>query len=217
MKEIYLCRHGSTEYTQGGRPVGAEINIPLNESGKQQALKTGEYLRDYRGQFDIIYSSPMIRTLQTATIIGQVMNYQGQIIKDEMLIERIQGKMTSIHKNTALYRDIKKFKNSLYTKDPIANKLNEDDIYDAIENKFNLGKETDVALAKRCESFITTVINSPYNKILVVGHCSFLTCLLRTLFKVPHINYGDHCFLSYMIYDQSFKLITAPNTDHLKI
>ena len=218
MKEIYLIRHASTEYNRLGRPIDSEINVPINNDGKQQALKTGHYLLDYRVNhkpFDAIYSSPMIRTVQTASIIKEVIGYTKDIIDDDLLIERKQGKMTSIdHK---LSNQIKKFKNSLYTKDPIADKLNEDDIYEQIESKFKIGKETDLELSKRCELFMEKVINSQYDKIIVISHGSYLSCLIRTIFKIPHINYGDNCFISYMIYDNGFKLITTPNTQHLTI
>ena len=219
IKEIYLIRHGETEYNKLARPIGAEINVPLNETGIQQALKTGQYLRDYRLvesgtliPFDIIYSSPMIRTLETANIIKDQINYAGDIIYDDLLIERKQGKMTS--KKDKL--EIKKFKNALNTNDTIANKLNENAIYHKIEEKFKLGKETDIDVAARCELFMMKVINSSFNKIAVFTHGSYLTCLLRTIFKVPHITYGDNCCISYMIYDKNgFKLITTPNTQHL--
>ena len=217
-KEIYLIRHGETFYNQQGRPAGSEVNVPLTPLGKQQTLKTGQYLRDYRltEPFDMIYSSPMIKTLETANIIADVIDYKNDIIQDELLLEKRQGKMINITKNGKLYRDIKKFKKQLYTKDPIANKLNEDDIYQKIEDKFKLGKETDIELSKRCQLFIDKLMTLEHGKILIVSHCSFLTCLLRTIFKVPDIHYGDNCFISYMIYDNGFKLITSPNTEHLK-
>ncbi len=222
IKEIYLIRHGETEYNKCSRPIGAEINVVLNETGVQQAFKTGQYLHDYRltvengslTPFDMIYSSPMIRTLETANIIKSQISYTGEIIYDDLLIERKQGKMTNLSKKDKL--EIKKFKHSLNTNDPIANKLNEDDIYQKIEDKFNIGKETDLEMAARCELFMMKVINSPFNKMCVISHGSYLTCLLRTIFKVPHITYGDNCFISYMTYDRNgFKLITTPNTQHL--
>jgi len=215
IKEIYLIRHGETEYNKLNRPAGSEVNIPLNDTGKLQALKTGQYLHDYRlnEPFDMIYSSPMIRTLETAEIIKE--HIECDIIYDDLLIERRQGNMNLSKKDKL---EIKKFKNELYTNDPIANKLNEDDIYDKIEEKFKIGKETDLELAKRCELFMMKVINSNDNKICIVTHGSYLTCLIRTIFKIPHITYGDNCCISYMTYDKhGFKLITTPNTIHLTI
>lgn len=218
IKEIYLIRHGETDYNRLKRPMGAEINTHLNETGKYQALKTGQYLYDYRLNvpFDIIYSSPMLRTIETATIIKDGVDYMGEIIYDDLLIERTQGKMTELKKKDKI--ELNNFKNSLYTNDPIYNKLNEDIILDVIEQKFNLGKETNKELATRCELFMMKVLNSNYNKICVITHGSYITCLLKTIFKIPHVIYGDNCSISYMTYDEhGFKLITTPNILHLAI
>lgn len=90
MIEIYFIRHGCTEYNQLGRPAGAEVNVALNELGIQQAEKTGQYLSYIN--FDCIYASPMIRTVQTANIIKDVIEFKGDIIYDDLLMERKQYK-----------------------------------------------------------------------------------------------------------------------------
>jgi broad specificity phosphatase PhoE len=218
-REIYIIRHGSTDYNEKGRPVGAEVNVVLNDKGVLDAIETGKYLHDYRiknQQFDMIYSSPMLRTSQTASLLKQELNYKGDIIYDDLLIERKQGKMIDINKYDPLYSDIVKFKNSYYGKDPIDNKLIEAKMYDDLNLKFDLQKESTESLSYRAMLFMTKIINSPFNKIIIVSHGSLITNLLKSLFKVPHIPYGDNCSVSYMTYDQNgFDLITTPNTLHL--
>jgi len=219
-REIYFIRHGSTDYNDAGRPIGAEINIELNDQGVLDCIKTGQYLKQYRTkdyQFDMIYSSPMIRTSQTSTILKQELQYPGDIIYDDLLIERVQGKMTKIDKTNPISQEINQFKKSYNTKDPIENKLMESKMYDELNKKFNIGKESEEELGKRGMLFMMKILNSSFNKIIVISHGSFITCLLKTLFRVPYIPYGDNCSISYVIYDEyGFKLITSPNTDHLK-
>lgn len=64
---VYLVRHGETEWNREGVFRGRK-DLPLNETGRAQALKTGGY---FAGK-DIsrIYSSPLSRAVETATPIS---------------------------------------------------------------------------------------------------------------------------------------------------
>ena len=55
---IFLIRHGETNWNKEGRFQG-QIDIPLNENGKDQARKTFEYLRNI--SFNKAFSSSMHR------------------------------------------------------------------------------------------------------------------------------------------------------------
>ena len=65
---IFLIRHGETNWNKEGRFQG-QIDIPLNENGKDQARKTFEYLRNI--SFNKAFSSSMNRPYETAQIILQ--------------------------------------------------------------------------------------------------------------------------------------------------
>ncbi len=65
---IFLIRHGETNWNKEGRFQG-QIDIPLNENGKNQARKTFEYLRNI--SFNKAFSSSMHRPYETAQIILQ--------------------------------------------------------------------------------------------------------------------------------------------------
>ncbi len=65
---IFLIRHGETNWNKEGRFQG-QIDIPLNENGKDQARKTFEYLRNI--SFNKAFSSSMHRPFETAQIILQ--------------------------------------------------------------------------------------------------------------------------------------------------
>lgn len=83
IKEIYLIRHGETDWDKLNKQHGSETNIDLTDVGYQQAKKIGQYLFDYRMKkkdFDCIISSPMIQTIETAEIISKVIGYYGNII-----------------------------------------------------------------------------------------------------------------------------------------
>lgn len=64
--ELFLIRHGETQWNQAGKYQGS-TDIPLSENGMKQA----GYLKDhFQNRFDYLYSSPLSRALETARIIG---------------------------------------------------------------------------------------------------------------------------------------------------
>ena len=63
-----LIRHGQTYWNQKKKMQG-QVNIPLNEMGKQQAKALAKQLEKY--DFDYCFSSPLIRAVETAeTVLG---------------------------------------------------------------------------------------------------------------------------------------------------
>ncbi|WP_269622538.1 2-carboxy-D-arabinitol-1-phosphatase [Prochlorococcus marinus] len=63
---IILVRHGETDWNKAGRFQG-QIDVPLNEKGKQQAISAGNFLEDI--VFDQVFCSSMSRPIETAQII----------------------------------------------------------------------------------------------------------------------------------------------------
>ncbi len=84
---IFLIRHGETNWNKEGRFQG-QIDIPLNNNGKDQARKTCEYLKDIN--FNKAFSSSMNRPYETAQIILQNKK-ELKIIKIESLAEISHG------------------------------------------------------------------------------------------------------------------------------
>ncbi len=65
---IFLIRHGETNWNKEGRFQG-QINIPLNNNGKDQAKKASKFLNEIK--FNKAFSSSMDRPYETAKIILQ--------------------------------------------------------------------------------------------------------------------------------------------------
>jgi broad specificity phosphatase PhoE len=68
VKTFYLIRHGETEHNKEGGITG-QLDIPLNETGKQQAEKLAERLENE--DFDAAYSSDLERTYETTRIVAE--------------------------------------------------------------------------------------------------------------------------------------------------
>ena len=63
---IYIVRHGQTEMNNR-KALQGRSDVPLNETGIAQARAAAEKLTGIR--FDRVYTSPLIRAIQTAKII----------------------------------------------------------------------------------------------------------------------------------------------------
>ena len=68
--ELYLIRHGQSTNNEGKLPRAADP--PLTDIGVEQARWAGESLKDEG--ITRLYSSPMLRTLQTAQIISDIID-----------------------------------------------------------------------------------------------------------------------------------------------
>ena len=68
MLEIILIRHGETDWNSGEIFRG-QADVPLNQTGIEQAEALGEYLKSEK--IDILYSSPLQRAVKTAEAIAE--------------------------------------------------------------------------------------------------------------------------------------------------
>ncbi|MEZ4885807.1 MAG: histidine phosphatase family protein [Chitinophagales bacterium] len=63
VKELFVVRHGETDYNKAGIVQGRGINSSLNDKGRKQAQALFEGYKDHA--FDAIYASALVRTHQT--------------------------------------------------------------------------------------------------------------------------------------------------------
>lgn len=73
---LLIARHGNT-FSAGEIPrrVGKNTDIPLSPSGEEQARKLGNWLSSHHHQPDIIITSQLRRTKQTAAIAMEVAGF----------------------------------------------------------------------------------------------------------------------------------------------
>jgi phosphoserine phosphatase len=84
--KLILIRHGETDYTCAKKLCGA-IDVPLNALGIRQVKRLAQVLRKKR--IDAVYTSPLLRTMQTTRIIFDHKNYP--IHPDPLLRETYLG------------------------------------------------------------------------------------------------------------------------------
>ena len=87
-RELLLVRHGQSTANARGVWQG-QMDFPLSEEGRRQARMAGLALT--RGPFDGLYSSPLSRAFETASIIRERTGFAGEVVPVEGLSERSGG------------------------------------------------------------------------------------------------------------------------------
>lgn len=234
-KKIYFIRHGETEWNKMGKNQGVEADIPLNKTGIEQAEKTGLYLKTFRENnksFDCVITSTLSRAVDTAFIIANSLNFdKSNIINIEQFVEVKKGKLSGLSKQDDLIVTINYLTdmNMNKIKDPIV-KYKLQDPYvkymfnaDILSPLGDLETETYDEVISRVMYCIDYIKNIDSNKIIIVSHHGFLRTFLQTIlnsnvFPQGNLDNGTNCWISYVILqNNSFKLISPPNTEHLSI
>ncbi len=145
MPKMVLVRHGQTHYNRLGLIQG-RTDTELDSEGLAQAEALAVRLK--KKPFDVVYSSPLRRTLQTARII--VKGRGLDIITDDRLLEVDQGEWTH-KKGGELYRNLKRYRD--WVADPTST--------------HPPGGEDVFKIERRARSFLK---NAEGEHILVVSH-----------------------------------------------
>lgn len=82
MKKIYLIRHGESEGYPGNFVQAPDT--PLSAKGRNQSEKIAERMADL--DFDLLISSPLKRTIETAELINKKTGHD--IFENDLFIER---------------------------------------------------------------------------------------------------------------------------------
>lgn len=154
---VCFVRHGQTNVNNLKKIQGRCDNL-LNDTGRKQAKQTGLFLKNNNITFDLIYSSPLTRAYDTACIIKECINYQGEIIKDEAFIERDFGDAEGMPITTEIFEYI--------IRDDVNN----------LEKSFEIQKRVSDGVLKVCKQ-------NPGKRILIVAHSHTIKALLTHLDK----------------------------------
>ena len=92
-KITFIC-HGATIYTEENRFSDVENYPQLSELGQEEVERICEFLRRRGVKNDVIYTSPSVRTVQTAKMIEKL--YKQDSIVLETLRPRKCGKLNGL-------------------------------------------------------------------------------------------------------------------------
>jgi broad specificity phosphatase PhoE len=142
-------------------------DTPLTHTGREQAVKAGQNLKRDNIDIDIILSSPLSRTLDTARHIAQEIGYELEhILVHSSLIERHFGTLEGTYS-----------KNSLVDRETVLA-----DPY-ALDDVNGIEKIED--LQKRANKLFNELRSLPYETALIVSHGAFGRALYRAIHNLP--------------------------------
>jgi len=194
---IYLIRHADRLQEMG--------DPGLTDLGRQQAYKVASFLKDK--QIDIIYSSPLLRTQQTAEIISKTLVVPLEF--SELLRERVN-----------------------WGDDP--NQSFEEIISEWMSSTLNRTYKPTVgdssqACGKRVEKLVEKIQNKKYKNVVFVTHGGSILDYLRNVFGDEYLmeftgkdvlemqQMVGLCSISILQMDKNLKkLLTLGLTSHLK-
>jgi broad specificity phosphatase PhoE len=65
---VYIVRHGATEWSVSGQHTGSRTDLPLLPSGEEQAEAVGAKLAGH--EFALVLTSPLLRARETCRLAG---------------------------------------------------------------------------------------------------------------------------------------------------
>lgn len=151
-ESFYFLRHGETDWNKKHLCQGSS-DIPLNETGKQQALQAAKQL--LKEPITRLISSPLLRAQETAQIISDVLN-----------------------KPLTLEADLRECSFGIAEGKPIGTgKIFEDWIHE----KTPEGGETRLEFETRVQKIFKHLLTSTTGPLLIVSHGGVLCTLQRFL------------------------------------
>ncbi len=173
---ICFIRHGETNWNSQSLIQGI-IDNPLNDNGIKQAENLATELLKTKIKWEVVFSSPLARALDTAKIVAKKIDYLSEIIIDNDIIERDFGKIEGM-------------------------KLS-DQIYDLIILESESTLEKVESLKKRIIRFLKKIYQKYQNKnVLVFTHSH----IIKTVKNILNPNYSfrnslSNCAIFQIEYD----------------
>ncbi len=166
-KITFIC-HGATIYSEENRLSEVENYPQLSELGLDEVERITEYLRRRAVKNDIIYTSPAVRTMQTAKIISKLYKQEPIILDD--LHPRKCGKLNGL------------------TIEQIENKYP-----DLLESWFNNPEYDDNLEAESINDFISrvkriidvVVSSNEGNRVIIVTHPEVIQAAICAALDMP--------------------------------
>jgi probable phosphoglycerate mutase len=148
MTDLVLVRHGETEWNRLGRVQG-RTDIPLNDTGREQARAAGRRLAGQR--WDAVVASPLARAADTARIIADELGLGGVELVDA-LVERDYGR---------------------------AEGMNDEDIQAAFGGHLEARESREAVVERVKPALVAIAERHPGERVLVVSHGGVIGSLVR--------------------------------------
>lgn len=200
-KEIYLVRHGQTDYNLRGIIQGRGVNSELNEKGRAQALAFYEHYK--HEVFDDVLVSALIRTQQTLAPFEQA----GHVLKQHDELDEIDwGNHEGKGGDPRLAEEYLS----------LTEKWRAGHLHERID-----GGESPLDLQVRQRQFIDYILPSYGARVLICSHGRAIRSMLCNMLNVPLSQMDDFPHTNLSLYklhqfDDRFEIVLFNSTEHLK-
>ena len=169
-KDIYILRHGQS--TANAQQLRNGPNFPLTEEGRQQAEMAGKKINTLN--LDIIISSPLVRTRETAEIVNKEAHLPLEydlLLQERRAPTEVIGMRIDDPLSIKIVKEIREnFKN------PDWHYSNEENFYD---------------LKKRTKKVFKMILERPEEKILLVCHSYYMRFIHAYILHKDKITVDD--------------------------
>lgn|SRR5690554_2588483 len=200
-KNIYLIRHGQTDFNLKKIVQGRGIDSDINSTGKWQAE---QFYKEYKDiPFDAVYTSYLKRTFQTVEpFVESGLQHQKRVELDEINWGVFEGQKHDELLDEAYGNIIES-----WTKGEWYNKIE--------------GGESAIELHERQKPLIDELRHADFENLLLCTHgrairalvCGFLDLPLSNMNQFPHSN---TCLYKLAISNGKYQLEIANDISHLK-
>lgn len=217
--KIILVRHGEAEHNVG--LVKDDLQSRLTDKGKHQATITGKYLSKYT--FDLVLTSALPRTIETAELILKENKHKPKTIKNLDIFNELGPRNLPKEVLDDADEIINNFKQK-YQDDPIGYQREFRSIVLGLDKKYKI--ESLITDERNVDIMFKYLSSLKGKQILLVAHNGVIIELLNKIFSLPfayHLKgFGIHplgnCHISIIDYtERKWKLLLAPSTTHLYV
>lgn len=166
-KITFIC-HGATIYSEEGRFSDAENYPPLSELGIEEMESLTKYLKARGVKNDVIYTSPSIRTIQSAMMVAKIFK------KDYVIVDELKTRACGEWNGLTFGQVLKKYPEGL------AKILSEPD------KTTMAGAESSVEFIGRVKKVIDNLVaQNVGNRIIIVTHPEVIQAAICAALDIP--------------------------------
>ncbi|MEO1783840.1 histidine phosphatase family protein [Thermodesulfobium sp. 4217-1] len=200
--KIYLIRHGETDWNKESRYQGVK-DIELSAKGIEQVRKLGKYFSSI--PLDILVSSPLSRTKETANSILDFYPKKLQVFYDDRFLEISHGLWEG-----KLVSEVKREFKEIYNFWKVS----------PYEAKMPEGEGLHDVSLRATSAFKEWVDNNRGNDIAFVTHDVVIRVILMDIFSLPYSFFWKfklaNAGINVLEFDEEFKLLSINLICHLE-
>jgi broad specificity phosphatase PhoE len=166
-KITFVC-HGATIYSEEGRFSDAENYPPLSEFGEEEMESVAKYLKARGVKNDVIYSSPSVRTTQSAQMVAKIFK------KDYVVVDDLKTRACGTWNGLTFSQILERYP------DGVAKILTQPD------KTTDAGAESSVEFIRRVGEVIDRLVEENIgNRIIVVTHPEVIQAAICAALEIP--------------------------------